>query len=549
MKRNLCSFILAVILSGCATYRADVESVSGASEKTKGISSRTYYVDSQKGDDSNNGLSKRRAWKSLDVVNSKTYSAGDTILFKAGSVWKGQLKPQGSGTTENPIRIDQYGNKKSSGRYEGLPRIDAEGKFKAALMLYNVQGWEVRSLELTNTGPEDEPRRSGASVEIFDFGTAKHIILDGLFVHNVNGSLNKGKGGGQGIYLSNGGSTKSRFDGIIVENCLIKQCQRNGIIQEAYWERDQWYPNLNVVFRGNLLEEIPGDGIVPIGCDGAIVEYNRMRNCTRLLPEGQWAAGIWPWSCDNTIIQFNEVSDHKAWGDGQGFDSDWNCQNTIIQYNFSHDNEGGFCLICTDGKKKMPENIGNIGTIVRYNLSINDGIRNDPRWGYHSPTFHINGPCKDTQIYNNTFIIPKKANDKMDRTIVSMGDWEGGGWSENTVFQNNIFYVEDTADNELGGSIGTVFLNNLYYGTFDSLPDGKKAITADPKFKELMLSVGERGALSTDKGFSKDPYILNFRLQKDSPCIGKGIMIPDNGGQDLLGRPLDKDSCCIGAME
>ena len=133
----------------------------------------------------------------------------------------------------------------------------------------------------------------------------------------------------------------------------------------GYSTRDFWYPNRNVVVRNNLIEEVPGDGIVPIGCDGALIEYNIMRNCTDLLPDGEYAAGIWPWSCDNTLIQYNEVSDHKAPGDAQGYDSDNNCNNTIIQYNYSHDNEGGFLLICDTGESVMPENIGTNNTIIR----------------------------------------------------------------------------------------------------------------------------------------------------------------------------------------
>jgi hypothetical protein len=128
---------------------------------------------------------------------------------------------------------------------------------------------------------------------------------------------------------------KPRFDDLLIEGCHIVRCERNGIIGSGYWRRDQWYPSLNVVIRKNLLEQVPGDGIVPIACDGALVEHNVMRDCPRLLPDGDAAAGIWPWSCDNTVIQFNEVSDHKSPWDAQGFDSDWNCRNTIIQYNYA----------------------------------------------------------------------------------------------------------------------------------------------------------------------------------------------------------------------
>jgi hypothetical protein len=332
-----------------------------------------------------------------------------------------------------------------------------------------------------------------------------------------------------------------------VENCLLQRCRRNGIIQNGYWQRDRWYPNLNVVIRGNMLEEIPGDGIVPIGCDGAVIEYNRMRNCPRLLPASEAAAGIWPWSCDNTIIQYNEVSDHKAPWDGQGFDSDWNCRGTIIQYNFSHDNEGGFLLICNDSGVKMPTSVGNTGTIVRYNLSVNDGIRQQPtREGIFSPTFHLTGYCADTKIYNNTIVIPKKPGETVDRHILRMGDW-GKAWPANTVFQNNIFYVEGETNYEFGGDVGTAFLNNVYYGTHTNRPADEKAILADPKFTALILPIPQRDASSVKKGFKDDSYLRNFQPQKNSPCAGKGLLIPNNGGHDLLGQPIQAGS--LGAFE
>jgi hypothetical protein len=545
MKRNVFYWTLSLCLS-----LLTVSEANAADSNIETSSDQRYFVDSQGGSDSNDGRSADKAWKSLEVVNSKTFSAGDTILFHSGRVWKGQLKPQGSGTPENPIRIDQYVSKEAKDSLKELPRIDAEGQFDAALHLYNVQGWEVRNLELTNTGPTEKAGRSGAWVQIRDFGTAKHIVLDSLYIHDVNGSLVKKAGGGQGIHLSNEGrQVQSRFDGLIISNCLLRRCQRNGIIQNGYWSRDRWYPNLNVVFRGNLLEEIPGDGIVPIACDGAIVEHNRMRDCTRLLPEGEAAAGMWPWSCDNTIIQYNEVSDHKAPWDGQGFDSDWNCRNTIIQYNFSHDNEGGFLLICNDSAVKMPSSVGNTGTIIRYNLSINDGLRKQPtREGIFSPTFHISGFCKDTKIYNNTIIIPKKPAEAIDRHLLRMDNW-GNAWPENTVFQNNIFYVEGETNYKFGGDTGTAFLNNLYFGTHKNQPTDAKAITTDPKFAAIVLPVPPRDASSVKEGFKNDSYLLNFRLQKDSPCTGKGISIPDNGGHDILGQTLSTNSSSIGAVD
>ena len=83
---------------------------------------------------------------------------------------------------------------------------------------------------------------------------------------------------------------------------------------------------------------------MPVGCDGALVEHNRVVRPSR----GGTGIGIWPWSCDNTVVQFNEVSGADGIHDGQAFDSDWNCRNTVFQYNYSHDNQGGFMLVCTN---------------------------------------------------------------------------------------------------------------------------------------------------------------------------------------------------------
>jgi hypothetical protein len=119
---------------------------------------RDYYVDSKQGDDSNDGLSKENPWKSLAKVNAEVFQAGDRVLFRAGTVFEGQLKPQGSGRKIDgrpvPIMVDRYG--------EGArPRIDAEGRFAAALHLHNIEYWEINGLEITNQGPEQQGVATG----------------------------------------------------------------------------------------------------------------------------------------------------------------------------------------------------------------------------------------------------------------------------------------------------------------------------------------------------------------------------------------------------
>jgi hypothetical protein len=68
-----------------------------------------------------------------------------------------------------------------------------------------------------------------------------------------------------------------------------------------------------------------------------------------------YAAGIWPRSCDNTVVQYNEVSGMKGTREGEGYDSDYNCRGTLFQYNFSHNNDGGFMLVCNDAGLRRPK--------------------------------------------------------------------------------------------------------------------------------------------------------------------------------------------------
>jgi hypothetical protein len=486
---------------------------------------RTFHVDGAAGSDAKDGRSPQTAWKTLDKVNGTVFESGDRILFKAGTHYQGQLKPQGSGKFVNgrpaPIVIDRYG--------EGnKPRVDAEGKFEAALHLYNVEYWEVNNLELTNLGPEPGVRRKGVFVQLEDYGSGSHIHLKNLYIHNVNGTSRKADGASGGIRWQTQGKTKnSRLNGLLIENCHIRRCERDGIMGAGHIQRGaDWYPSLNVVIRQNLIEEVPGDGIVPIACDGPLVEHNVMRGCTRLLPEGDAAAGMWPWACDNAVFQFNEVSDHKAPWDAQGFDSDWDCRGTIIQYNYSHDNEGGFLLVCNNGG--APPNIGiNDGTIVRYNISVNDGLRAQKTRskGYFSPAFHISGPVRGTKIYNNLIYVPKKPDPNIDRTMIYMDNW-GGPWPEDTWFANNIFWVQDETKYVWGGSKNHRFENNLFYGTHAAGPEDARAVRADPMFT---------GPVRWGAGLDS---LAGFTLRPGSPAVRAGLPVSFDGGRDFWGNRL-----------
>ena len=73
-----------------------------------GASAIEYYADSESGCDSNNGLSKECAFKTLDRA-SRCLKAGDTLHLKAGALFPESLVMRSSGTILKPIRVKGNG--------------------------------------------------------------------------------------------------------------------------------------------------------------------------------------------------------------------------------------------------------------------------------------------------------------------------------------------------------------------------------------------------------------------------------------------------------
>jgi hypothetical protein len=465
------------------------------------------------GDDSSPG-SEQAPWKTLSKVNATVFHPGDKILFRSGAVWNGQLSPRGSGTAEHPIVIDKYGS-------GALPLINGTGLAEDAVLLKNQECWEIRDLEITNTANSSAVRR-GVNLVADNSGDLHHIYLQNLNIHDVNGS-DKDKVNGGIDYHVTGDLKPSRFVDLRIENNRIAHVDRSGIFGwSTHWIRSKWYPSLGVVIRNNTLDDIGGDGIVNVATDSAIVEHNVVSHANQR-SEG-YNAGIWPWSADNTVIQFNEVYGTRGQRDGEGFDSDWNSRNTIIQYNYSHDNDGGFLLICNDGSQDASISAGNTGTIVRYNISQND----------HHRGINVSGPTKNSLIYNNTFYVGKGEN----IGLVLYSDWSG--WAADTFFYNNIFYVEGSAqfsyavsrapDGEYGTAPGTgkstnyVFDYNVYYGLKPA--DDPHALTVDP----LMIAPGH-ARIGRDA-------VSGYALRKNSPAINSAKTVANDGGRDFVGTAV-----------
>ena len=449
-----------------------------------------YYIDAVEGNDLQNGCSENEPWKSLERLHELRLAPGDQIRFKRGQQFKGVLEIRATGTALSPIVIGAYGSAAQK------PVLSAPDSSLFAVRILNSDYVTLQDLEIVNHGSDDQPYRTGVRVESMNKGVSRGIRLHNLTIRDVNGSLVKREGGGSGIYLVNGGDTLSTFDSLDIEYCHIRNCQRNAMIWSSYADRQHWHPNTNVRVRYNLIEEVPGDGIVPIGCDGAVIEYNVVRRGVEGLARGQEAAaGIWPWACDNTIIRFNESSDHKAPWDGQGFDADYNCFNTVIEYNYSHDNYGGMVLVCSSGDEDRTSYcIGTEHPIVRYNISIGDGNRPYPTRGkMFSPSIHIGGPVRGCTIYRNIIRNKVKAAPEIDRSMLISDDWSG--YADSTCVKENIFYTPEVSRFDFTASTNNFVADNYYLGEYCNLPQDKNSLRLPSADAALMEDCGPHGLM------------------------------------------------------
>ena len=73
------------------------------------LHSTTYYVSSSEGKNYYHGKSISKPWRSLKKVNRRSFKPGDSILFKRGDVWRGQLIPKTSGESGKFIYFGAYG--------------------------------------------------------------------------------------------------------------------------------------------------------------------------------------------------------------------------------------------------------------------------------------------------------------------------------------------------------------------------------------------------------------------------------------------------------
>ena len=574
-------------------------------EKTEAAGA-VYYVDAGGGNDNNSGTSPDQAWATLDKLEKTTFEPGDTIRLHEESVFDDTLvldgKRNGEGADGAPIILESYGDTGGkatiNGNGEGYVDQMEKRDIYSAVTLYNASHWTIRDLAITNIGPGEDTNemsktdRVGLYVLAKNNGLTQDIHVDNLDVRDVTGSWNAKDIGNGGIFFTVSGTPTgevTRFHNISVTNCQVENVTRTGISVGATVYGDiitpeteattieesaiQQYGHTEVLIENNYVKQSGGDAIVPQFCYKPLIQYNVSDTASfshskwdlTSKENGTWQvnAGIWPWLCYFPNFQYNEAFNTVDNYDGEAFDCD-SGTGTIYQYNYSHDNEGGFMLICS------PKNFD---SLIRYNISQNDRkhlflVSNSLNPEYNDPRYPGITEEETANVYNNTFY----TGAGLDVTVMSQ---EEPGYVR---MKNNLFYNEGTNTTPYWQPAhygeehpATVkYDHNLYYG-YTNLPNNEEnpivvknpSVELTGEYNVISLPgepQHERGA-TEDEAVEEEVMVApgtggtgldsvsGYQLLPTSPAINAGTTLADNGGQDYFGNSLADGQTDIGAHE
>lgn len=468
----------------------------------------------------------------FDMYRQATFAPGDNILFERGKVFNGMFSPTTVGAAGNVITISSYGtgNKpvvNNNGAIHPHPTRPG-ATVSAGVLLFNAEYVELKNLEITNNnGGNQTEDLFGIYVLGEDTGKIhNHIHIEDNYVHHVNGAV-AGKRRG-GIHLHGYSPTTSNtatYNDVRIVNNVVDQIGGVGIgtdiddVVDAHdftgASRENAITDLYVAH--NWVGNTGRNSFIARDADYAVYEYNTSANSSR----HDKGHSFFNFRTLGLTFQYNEAYGNKGTGEADrgGFDADYNSKDTVIQYNYSHDNDWFAAVM------KRP----NTNVTIRYNLSVND------KKGAYFYGFESETDVTNVDVYNNTHYFDSSISPNMivlDRT------------PHETTFKNNILFAEGSGTAGIDADNGTnvVYDTNVYYNFTPPISE-VNALTANP----LFVSPGAE-PFDVDMQFGRD-VLAGYQLSENSPYIGAGLAIPNNGGLDFWGNPTPLGATDIGASE
>lgn len=467
----------------------------------------------------------------------------------------------------------------------------------------------------------------------YNAGKLQHIVIDNCYIHDVTGYHPANGAQGRGGKMSGGINVYGPYDDVAITNNIVMYCDVEGIRNDVLaWMGDTrtQFPAYmkDIVVSNNYIAGVPGDGVVISSADKPVIENNYLTDAgysyfaktktnnvsgvtwnasnlasCRAVEEKTGAtvkdmgnrqspitmgatnfAGLWFIGTKDAAAQYNEAS-NNVWtcNDGEAFDADMYCSGTIFQYNYTYRNNGGLALFMPT----MDE-----GTVVRYNVSVEDGQSLGIAESQNGLFHYIGTP---EAIHNNVFILSDSLNTifgggsntawfynnivAAPNGLSTTGTYNGfhiNGSSDGNVqnpklsgaMNNNLFYPAGIIESVVEGSSVTkennVVLNtreelNTVFADLDAFLEaqpvkalnGRSAMSGDP-VEELEYGKGAGTAFSAEAGRSIQTPTGGFdlsvfqgvRLAENSPAIGAGTAeMRDYAykAQNDAAWPLEKD--------
>ncbi|MEN8247379.1 MAG: Ig-like domain-containing protein [Bacteroidota bacterium] len=505
--------------------------------------SAKFYI-SADGDDANNGTSESTPWKTIQKVSNSSFIPGDSIFFRSGDTFDGQLVVTSSGEPDSPIVYSGYGP-------GDKPVIDGAncdgGSYETAILVENQQFIELRNLKITNDrnlsrpGSDDYVSHGiyihNSGDEVMEYFRLIDLNIEEIYpVMLPDGDFNSISVGGVLVRSErNNEIGKEKYvKDLLMQGCYVTHTAKYGFAgQHAGGDTgvgdEMVNRNIDFVFRNNHFFETGGSGIIPSKTYNCLIENNIFeytghsdQSEPRLIGRG---SGAWFWSCRNVVSQYNISLHVRGPKDSYGQHIDWGNEYILMQYNYSEDSEGGFVEILGDNKYST----------YRFNISVNDGLRDNACNTLWLSTYSSSGtPSDENYIYNNSVYV----GGNLTPDIKLSG--------ANTYIYNNIFQTSDDAFignsctlSEINGSFSVD--NNIFFGSIKSkFTDlDQAALFANPRYNQPgSLDSGdgyklEEGspALNTAKSFVEPPF----------PQAGIGIFkdVTANATKDFFGNPVD----------
>jgi Right handed beta helix region len=459
----------------------------------------TYYIDSQSGNDANNGLSPGAAWRSLNKANGSVRGVGDDVLLRAGRVFENQSLSVGwSGSETNWVNIGCY-NVDSAGKAINCSPADVKpeinGSFEVAcaaartcvvdrsgavpstmwtaLISVNANYVSVRDINLKDSAG------AAATFESTDITRRHHFMMENVVASHLFQAIVL-----VGNYYQNGvirNVTASNYG--LCTFYKYTECNFGGwhggiVIHDS--------PRAMVLVENNTVHNGFGEGFNCLRSSHVLFRGNRVGNVH--------SNGIYLDHCQNTMVENN-----IAWGD---FTGKWGAYRSFGGVSTANEDYGNGLRLSSINNVVRNNLIAGFGFCI-YSEQFPESVKQGLKIGYH----YYGNTCAGVHLQN----VGLEPASNVDKILV----------------QNNIFYSPGARYGACSfpNKAGIRFESNLWdNGSMTANCRSATDIFQDPG---LVSSIDTLVRLDA----SNMPTARVFSLRADSPVLGRGTNVLTNGVQ------------------